>query len=74
MYYYRGDHMKQDDENWHCFTLSRYDRESEKWNLEKVPVYHILVRGNFYGRCAPRRAASGQTRGRDHRRVPASDV
>ena len=26
-YYYRGDHMKLDDKDWHCFTLSRYDRE-----------------------------------------------
>ena len=30
-YYYRGDHLKLDDENWHCFTLSRYDRQSGKW-------------------------------------------
>ena len=21
-YYYRGDHMKLDDENWHCLTVS----------------------------------------------------
>jgi adenylylsulfate reductase, subunit A len=41
-YYYRGDHMKLDDENWHCFTLSRYDRESGKWAMEKAPVYHII--------------------------------
>ena len=32
----------QDDENWHCFTLSRYDRHSGKWNMEKAPVYHII--------------------------------
>ena len=25
-YYYRADHPKLDDTNWHCFTLSRYDR------------------------------------------------
>ena len=24
-YYYRGDHMKLDDENWHCLTVSRRD-------------------------------------------------
>jgi adenylylsulfate reductase subunit A len=41
-YYYRGDHMKLDDENWHCFTLSRYDRQSGKWAMEKAPVYHII--------------------------------
>ncbi len=41
-YYYRGDHMKLDDENWHCFTLSRYDRHSGKWEMEKTPVHHII--------------------------------
>ena len=40
-YYYRGDHMKVDDENWHCFTVSQYDDEADKWSLEKKPVYHI---------------------------------
>jgi adenylylsulfate reductase subunit A len=41
-YYYRGDHMKLDDENWHCFTLSRYDRDTGEWAMEKAPVYHIV--------------------------------
>ena len=41
-YYYRGDHMKLDDENWHCFTLSRYDRNTGDWAMEKAPVYHII--------------------------------
>jgi adenylylsulfate reductase subunit A len=41
-YYYRGDHMKLDDQNWHCFTLSRYDRQTGKWAMEKAPVYHII--------------------------------
>jgi adenylylsulfate reductase subunit A len=41
-YYYRGDHMKLDDDNWHCFTLSRFDRDSGKWEMEKAPVYHII--------------------------------
>jgi adenylylsulfate reductase subunit A len=41
-YYYRGDHMKLDDENWHCFTLSQRDRETGKWAMEKAPVYHII--------------------------------
>ena len=41
-YYYRGDHMKLDDANWHCFTLSQYDRHSGKWAMEKAPVYHII--------------------------------
>jgi adenylylsulfate reductase subunit A len=41
-YYYRGDHMKLNDADWHCFTLSRYDRESDHWEMEKAPVYHIV--------------------------------
>ena len=35
-------HMKLDDENWHCFTLSRYDRNTGEWAMEKAPVYHII--------------------------------
>jgi adenylylsulfate reductase subunit A len=41
-YYYRGDHMQLDDENWHCLTVSRRDPESGEWTLEKAPVYHIV--------------------------------
>ena len=41
-YYYRGDHMKLDDENWHVLTLSRRDPESGEWAMEKAPVYHIV--------------------------------
>jgi adenylylsulfate reductase subunit A len=41
-YYYRGDHMKLDDKDWHCFTLSRYDRQTGKWAMEKAPVHHII--------------------------------
>ena len=41
-YYYRGDHPKLDDADWHCFTLSRYDRETGEWAMEKAPVYHIV--------------------------------
>jgi|GEM_PF-1119893 len=41
-YYYRGDHMKLDDNDWHCFTLSRFDRNTGEWELEKAPVYHIV--------------------------------
>ena len=37
-----GDHMKLDDENWHCFTLSRYELNSGEWAMEKAPVYHII--------------------------------
>ncbi len=41
-YYYRGDHMKLDDENWHCLTLSQRDPESGQWTMEKAPVYHLV--------------------------------
>ncbi|MEC9151438.1 MAG: adenylyl-sulfate reductase subunit alpha [Pseudomonadota bacterium] len=41
-YYYRGDHMKLNDEDWHCFTLSQYDADSGNWAMEKAPVYHIV--------------------------------
>jgi adenylylsulfate reductase subunit A len=41
-YYYRGDHLKLDDENWHVLTLSRRDPESGEWTMEKAPVYHIV--------------------------------
>jgi adenylylsulfate reductase subunit A len=41
-YYYRGDHMKLDDDDWHCFTLSKYHKETGEWEMEKAPVYHIV--------------------------------
>ena len=41
-YYYRGDHMKLDDDNWHCFTVSERDRDTGEWSLEKAPVHHII--------------------------------
>ena len=41
-YYYRGDHMKLDDENWHALTLSHRDPEFGEWTMEKAPVYHIV--------------------------------
>ncbi|MCO6411836.1 MAG: adenylyl-sulfate reductase subunit alpha [Thiogranum sp.] len=41
-YYYRGDYLKLDDDNWHVLTLSRRDPESGDWELEKAPVYHIV--------------------------------
>ncbi|MEJ2645464.1 MAG: adenylyl-sulfate reductase subunit alpha [Gammaproteobacteria bacterium] len=41
-YYYRGDYLKLDDENWHALTVSRRNPESGEWELEKAPVYHII--------------------------------
>ena len=31
-YYYRGDHMKLDDDNWHCLTVSRRDPKTGKFS------------------------------------------
>ena len=41
-YYYRGDHPKLDDEDWHCLTLSRFDPESREWAMEKAPMHNII--------------------------------
>jgi adenylylsulfate reductase subunit A len=41
-YYYRGDHLAIDDENWKCFVNSRYDVETKTWELFKKP-YHKLI-------------------------------
>ena len=44
-YYYRGDFMKLDDKNWHCLTVSRYDRETGKWAMERRRLpHHRLTR------------------------------
>ena len=42
-YYYRGDKLKLDDENWHCLTVSRRDPKTGKFSLEKMPVYHLSL-------------------------------
>jgi len=41
-YYYRGDAMKLDDENWHVLTVSRRDPETGDYTMEKAPCYHIV--------------------------------
>ena len=41
-YYYRGDHPKLDDKDWHCFTLSQFDEKENSWSMEKAPVHHII--------------------------------
>ena len=41
-YYYRGDHPKLDDKDWHCLTLSQYDKENDSWQMDTAPVYHIV--------------------------------
>ena len=41
-YYYRGDHPKLDDKDWHCFTLSQFNEKENSWSMEKAPVHHII--------------------------------
>ena len=41
-YYYRGDFLKLDDDNWHCLTVSRRDPTTGKFTCEKAPLYHIV--------------------------------
>ena len=41
-YYYRGDAMKVDDENWHLLTVSRRDPKSGEYTMEKAPCYHLV--------------------------------
>jgi adenylylsulfate reductase subunit A len=41
-YYYRADHPKLDDEQWHCFTGSRYDPKTGEWRMEKLPQHHLF--------------------------------
>jgi adenylylsulfate reductase subunit A len=41
-FYYRMDHNYIDDENWKCFSNSRYDKETKKWTLKKVPYVQII--------------------------------
>ncbi len=41
-YYYRGDHIAIDDDNWKCFVNSRYDADANTWELKKVPYVQIV--------------------------------
>ena len=41
-YYYRADHPKLDDTEWHVFTGSEYDAKTGEWRMSKLPVHHIL--------------------------------
>ncbi|MGD8784956.1 MAG: adenylylsulfate reductase subunit alpha, partial [Thioalkalispiraceae bacterium] len=41
-YYYRGDCMKVDDDNWHVLTVSRRDPATGEYTMEKAPCYHIV--------------------------------
>ncbi len=41
-YYYRGDHPKLNDDEWHVFTSSQYIPKTGEWEMTKLPVHHIL--------------------------------
>ena len=41
-YYYRGDALKLDDENWHVLTVSRRDPETGEYTMEEAPCYHLV--------------------------------
>ncbi len=41
-YYYRGDAMKLDDQNWHVLTVSRRDPKTGEYTMEKAPCYHLI--------------------------------
>jgi hypothetical protein len=34
--------MKLDDENWHVLTVSRRDRDTGQYTMEKAPCYHLV--------------------------------
>ena len=41
-FYYRGDFMGQNDDEWFCFTNSTYNKETNEWSLKKVPYTKII--------------------------------
>ncbi|MCF7979183.1 MAG: adenylyl-sulfate reductase subunit alpha [Chromatiaceae bacterium] len=41
-YYYRGDAMKLDDENWHVLTVSHRDPKTGEYTMEKAPCSHLV--------------------------------
>ena len=41
-YYYRGDHLALDDDNWKCFVNSKFDRKTGKWDVFKKEWVQII--------------------------------
>ncbi len=41
-YYYRADYNFVDDNNWKVFVNSKYDRNTKKWELKKVPYVQLV--------------------------------
>ncbi len=41
-YYFRGDYPKMDEENWHCFTNSRWNPETAEWEMMKREIKELV--------------------------------
>jgi adenylylsulfate reductase subunit A len=41
-YYYRGDFLSIDDDNWKCFVNSTYDKKTGEWKVFKKPYHQII--------------------------------
>jgi adenylylsulfate reductase subunit A len=41
-FYYQADYPNQDDENWFCFTNSKYDPKAQKWEIFKRDYIQII--------------------------------
>jgi adenylylsulfate reductase subunit A len=41
-YYYRMDYNFLDDQNWKVFVNSKYDRNTKKWEMKKVPYVQLI--------------------------------
>ena len=42
-FYYQSDYPGQDDENWFCFTNSKYDAKADKWECFKKDYIKIIA-------------------------------
>lgn len=41
-YYYRGDAMNLNDDEWHVLTVSHRDPKTGEYTMEKAPLYHLV--------------------------------
>jgi adenylylsulfate reductase subunit A len=41
-YYYRGDHLAIDDQNWKCFVNSKFDPKTGEWNCFKKDYVQLI--------------------------------
>ncbi|MBI3430977.1 MAG: adenylyl-sulfate reductase subunit alpha [Hydrogenophilales bacterium] len=42
-YYYRADHPRLIDPDWHVFTASQFDATHGEWQMSKLPVHHLIA-------------------------------